>query len=178
MPNITGSSEQESTDVARAMEAFSETTDYPLAVVTVAGVDGSIGGCLAGFFTQCSIEPPRFLVCLSKVNHTFFVSEDAVGLALHLIGQDQIPLASLFAEETGDTTDKFALCEWHPGVTGAPVLDECAAWVEGPVLDRLSAGDHEALLMRPVAGGAGPGHGLLTFGNSPDFRPGHPSPPS
>ncbi len=163
--------------MARAMDAFSTSTDYPLGVVTVAADDGRIAGCLAGFFTQCSIEPPRFLVCVSKVNHTFFVSEHAVGLALHLMGEDQVPLASLFAEETGDTTDKFARCRWHPGMTGAPVLEGCRAWVEGPVLGRFSVGDHEALLVRPVGGGAGSGHGLLTYRHSPDFRPGHPAAP-
>jgi flavin reductase (DIM6/NTAB) family NADH-FMN oxidoreductase RutF len=157
------------------MHAFVTTIDYPLAVVTVAADDGEVSGCLVGFFTQCSIEPPRFLICVSKLNHTYTVSQHAVGAALHLIGQDQVAVASLFAEETGDTTDKFARCQWHRGETGAPVLEECAAWVEGTILHRFDVGDHQALLISPVSGGSGRSQGLLTYRHAPEFHPGHPA---
>ncbi|WP_255360521.1 flavin reductase, partial [Frankia sp. EI5c] len=43
---------------------------YPMAVVTTA-VDGERSGCLVGFHTQCGIDPPRYLVCISHNNHTF-----------------------------------------------------------------------------------------------------------
>lgn len=163
--------------VGPAMEAFSDRSDYPLYVVTVATAEGENSGCLAGFVTQCSITPPRFLVCLSKLNHSFFVGEQATGIALHLLGDDQTELASLFAERTGDDYDKFEHCEWHRGVSAAPVLEHCAAWLEGSILDRFSVGDHEALLMSPVTGGAGHHTGLLTLSNAPPFRPGHPGAP-
>jgi flavin reductase (DIM6/NTAB) family NADH-FMN oxidoreductase RutF len=157
------------------MHAFVSVADYPLAVVTVVADDGELSGCLVGFFTQCSIEPSRFLVCLSKVNHTYVVSRRAAGMCLHLMGEDQVPVASLFGEQTGDMTDKFSRCRWHRGVTGAPVLEQCAAWVEGTVLDRYDVGDHEAVLMTPVSGGSGDGAGLLTLHHSPEFHPGHPA---
>jgi flavin reductase (DIM6/NTAB) family NADH-FMN oxidoreductase RutF len=160
--------------VASAMEAYTARAEYSLQVVTTRSAEGEPSGCLIGFVTQCSIVPPRFLVCLSKVNHTFRVAEHSDAVALHLIGRDQVELAALFAEASGDTVDKFSRCRWHPGVTGAPVLSECAAWVEGRVLDRWSVGDHQALLVRPVAGGRGAPGPLLTFQGSPDFDPGHP----
>ncbi len=159
----------------QASAAFTSRVEYSLLVVTTGGPDGETSGCLAGFVTQCSIEPPRFLVCVSKVNHTFFVAERSGGLVLHLLGQDQVELAALFGETTGDTVDKFERCRWHPGRTGAPVLDECAAWVEGAIMRHFPAGDHEAFLMRPVDGGAGPHDRVLTFQNAPSLRPGHPT---
>jgi flavin reductase (DIM6/NTAB) family NADH-FMN oxidoreductase RutF len=158
-----------------AMDAYGNRADYPLHVVTTASARGGPSGCVAGFVTQCSIAPPRFLICISKLNHTYFVSEHSDAIALHLIGEDQLEVASLFAEESGDTVDKFAQCDWRSGITGAPVLSECATWWEGTVVDRWSVGDHEALLVRPVTGGAGTGRGLLTVQNAPDFRPGHPA---
>ncbi len=161
--------------VHAAMGAFTSTVDYPLYIVTVGAPGGEKSGCLAGFVTQCSIVPPRFLVCISKLNHTFTVGEDSPGLALHLLGRGQTGLASVFAEETGDRVDKFEQCRWHPGHSGAPILDECAVWLDGSVLERRSVGDHEAFLVRPIDGGRGDHDGLLTYREAPDFTPGHPS---
>jgi flavin reductase (DIM6/NTAB) family NADH-FMN oxidoreductase RutF len=161
--------------VDRAMDAYTGRVEYSLQVVTTTSPEGEPSGCVVGFATQCSIVPPRFLVCISKVNHTYFASEHAESVALHLIGQDQVALASLFAETSGDTVDKFSRCAWHPGVTGSPVLDECVAWLEASIIRRWSVGDHQALLVRPVAGGPGTPGDVLTVRTAPEFRPGHPS---
>ncbi len=169
------SADGEHRSIAEAMDAFTRSADYPLMVVTVGSSDGEISGCLAGFVTQCSIQPPRFLVCVSKVNHTYFVAERATGIALHLLGGDQADLASLFGEQTGDTVDKFEHCQWRPGAVGAPILTDCAAWLEGLIISRSSVGDHHALLIRPQAGGSGSHTGLLTLKSAPTFRPGHPA---
>jgi len=173
-----GHLQEESESVALGLEAYTAQTDYALHIVTTTSADGQPSGCLVGFLTQCSIVPPRFLVCISKINHTFFAVEGSDAIALHLIGRAQTRLASLFAEQTGDTVDKFSRCVWHIGVTGSPVLSDCAAWIEGMVIDRWSVGDHRALLVRPVAGGSGNHRAdVLTFQHSPDFRPGHPAEP-
>jgi flavin reductase (DIM6/NTAB) family NADH-FMN oxidoreductase RutF len=142
-------------------------------VVTAADGDGG-SGCLAGFVTQCSIVPARFLVCISKLNRTFAVAARAHALALHLLGEDQLPLAAVFGELTGDTTDKLSRVAWHHGAHGAPVLDECAAWVEGPVLGRTDFGDHVGHLLEPRSGGGGGHPGELRFFVARHLDPGHP----
>jgi flavin reductase (DIM6/NTAB) family NADH-FMN oxidoreductase RutF len=170
-------SEVEPTPIGEAVNSFTDRVDHPLMVVTVADRLGSPSGCLAGFVTQCSIQPPRFLVCISKLNHTYFVAEQARYLALHLLGEDQTELASLFGEWSGDVICKFDRIGWHRGSKGAPLLNDCAAWLEGVVLDRFSVGDHEAFLMGPVSGGSGRSDGILTIKGAPDFDPGHPAVP-
>ena len=161
--------------VDAAMDAYTGRTDYPLVVVTLAAANGDLSGCLAGFTTQCSMQPPRLLVCISKLNHTFVVAEAARGMAVHLLGAEQVELASLFGEQTGDTIDKFEHCRWHTASSGAPILDECAAWLEGSIIDRLGVGDHEAFVITVVGGGQGTNEGLLTLKNSPHLSPGHPA---
>jgi flavin reductase (DIM6/NTAB) family NADH-FMN oxidoreductase RutF len=156
-----------------AADSLIQAVDYPLFVVT-AGASGAVSGCVAGFVTQSSLRPVRFIVCVSKVNHTFAVAERASGLALHLLGADQRDMASLFGERTGDCTDKFERVQWAPGATQAPLLADCAAWVEGPILDRMSAGDHEAYLMAISDGGSGPREGQFLLSDAADFEPGHP----
>ena len=165
----------ESRAVSRAVEAYSGKAEYALQVVTTRSAEGEPSGCLIGFATQCSIAPPRFLVCISKVNRTYFVSERSDALALHLIGRDQTELAALFAETSGDSVDKFSQCRWQPGITGAPILSESAAWLEGTIVQRWSVGDHQALLARPVTGGPGSHRDVLTIQAAPHFHPGHPA---
>jgi flavin reductase (DIM6/NTAB) family NADH-FMN oxidoreductase RutF len=150
--------------------------DYAYYVVTVQADDGAPSGCLAGFVTQCSIDPPNFLVCISKVNHTYAVAQRSTAMGLHLLGADQVELARRFGEETGDLVDKFAGLDWETGPHGAPLLAESAVSVEGLVLGHVSVGDHDAFMLsgsRSVDGGHS---GLLTYRTSPPINPGHPLP--
>ncbi len=161
-------------DASQAAAALLRAIDPPLYVVTVADQQGHPSGCLAGFVSQCSILPVRYLICLSKLNHTFFVAEHASALALHLLGRSQEELAIHFGALSGDTTDKFVGLSWRKGPGGAPVLESCAAWVAGPIIRRYGVGDHEALVLAPIEGGQGPATGTLSTSDLPDFSAGHP----
>ena len=134
-----------------------------------------MSGCLAGFVTQCSIDPPNFLVCISKENHTLAVAEHSPGMGLHLLGEDQADLARLFGEETGDLVDKFASVDWRLGSTGAPLLVDAAVSMEGQVLGHFSVGDHEAFLLRGLRATGSAHSGLLTYRSAPPLEPGHPA---
>lgn len=157
-----------------ALDPYFERIDFPYYVVTVRTPDGDMSGCLAGFVTQCSINPPNFLVCVAKVNHTFEVADRSSAMGLHLLGEDQTELARIFGEETGDLVDKFAQCDWRLGATGAPLLVESAVALEGHILGHFSAGDHEAYLVRAERAVEGSHGGLLTYRDAPHFHPGHP----
>ncbi|HEX6389137.1 MAG TPA: flavin reductase family protein [Solirubrobacteraceae bacterium] len=146
--------------------------DYPMYIVTVAA-GGERAGCLVGFTTQCSIDPPRFLVCLSDKNRTFRVAQDAELLVVHLVPDSEEELARLFGAQTGDDVDKFARCEWSPGPGGAPVLAACRNWFAGRVLERWPAGDHWAYLLEPVEARSDPGEEPFAFHRARRMEPGH-----
>lgn len=147
--------------------------DYPMYVVTTRADDES-AGCLVGFTSQVSIGPPRFLVGLSKRNHTYRVAQRADHLAVHLVPRQHGELARLFGGETGDRTDKFAGCAWHSGPNGMPILDDAAGWFVGEVLSRYDVGDHVGFLLEPVAGSAPDKfEQLVTFSDVRDLDPGH-----
>jgi flavin reductase (DIM6/NTAB) family NADH-FMN oxidoreductase RutF len=124
--------------------------EYPMFIVT-ACAGGERAGCLVGFATQASIDPSRFLVCLSHANRTYRVAQESELLGVHFVPEEQAGLAELFGGETGDDVDKFERVEWQPGPGGTPLLAACPNRFVGRVLERLDAGDHDALLLEPVA---------------------------
>ncbi|HVF05581.1 MAG TPA: flavin reductase family protein [Frankiaceae bacterium] len=163
------------TEAVKAFEGFVGGLDYPMYVVTA--FDGTTrAGCLVGFTTQCSIDPPRFLVCVSVNNHTHAVAAGAEAVAVHLLRAEQHDVAELFGSGCGAEVDKFARVSWAPGPEGVPVLADCAGWFAGRVLARLRLGDHTGLLVEPVAGRA-PSEGAetLRFAHVHDLEPGHPA---
>lgn len=159
---------------AQAGAGLVDRIDYPLFVVT-AHLDGEDSGCLIGFATQCSIQPFRYLACVSTANHTYRLATRTPALAVHLLGEGQRPLAELFGGTTGDMVDKFSQCSWRRGPAGSPVLDDCAAWIEGEVLDRVSLGDHLGLVLEPIDGARGSASGQLTLSMTEGLAPGHPA---
>lgn len=153
------------------------TIDYPMYVVTAAAGDER-AGCLVGFTTQCSIDPARFLVCLSKANHTYRVAQRAPVLVVHVLARDDEPVAELFGAETGDEIDKFTRCAWSPGPEGTPVLDDAAAWFAGRVVERIDLGDHVGHVVAPLPGVGGVREGeraYYSFRQGRRMEPGHPA---
>jgi len=153
-------------------DAFVAGLDYPMFVVTTAA-QGERSGCLVGFTTQASIDPPRLLVCLSVMNHTFRVAEQAELLAVHVLDPGQRKLAELFGEMTGDTTDKFSQCSWSPGPDGIPLLEDCPRFVVGRVVERQTFGDHVGHLLEPVEVVSHSHRRALGIEEVEDLDPGH-----
>ncbi len=154
------------------VHALVDDLDYAMFIVTVAA-GGERSGCLVGFATQCSIDPPRFLVCLSDKNRTYRVAQDASVLVVHLVGADADPLAELFGSQTGDDIDKFSQCAWRPGPEGTPLLDGCRNWFAGRILERVDVGDHRAFLLEPFAAHGDPDEEAFTFHRAKRMEPGH-----
>jgi flavin reductase (DIM6/NTAB) family NADH-FMN oxidoreductase RutF len=146
--------------------------DYPMFIVTAAD-ESRRAGCLVGFATQSSIAPPRFMVWLSKNNHTFEVAQAADSLGVHIPTAADRGLAELFGSETGDEIDKFASVAWHPGPDGVPLLTDCPQWFVGRVLSRLDTGDHVGHLLQPVAVSDAYALGQLPFQAVKSLDPGH-----
>ena len=141
--------------------------------IVTACASGERAGCLVGFATQASIDPSRFLVCLSNKNRTYRVSRGTDLLGVHFVPEEQAALAELFGGETGDEVDKFERCAWRAGPAGTPLLDACPNRFVGRVLERLDAGDHDAILLEPVAAERGTDAEEFTFHRAKRIEPGH-----
>lgn len=159
-------------DTARTFHALVGGLEYPMFIVTARAGDEPLG-CLVGFATQASIDPPRFAVCLSHNNRTYRHGRDAELLGVHCVPEHANALAELFGGETADEVDKFARCAWHEGPGGVPLLDECPNRFVGRVLWRLDAGDHDAFLLEPIAAENGTGEDEFTFHRAKRIEAGH-----
>lgn len=160
-------------DPASAFESVAAGIDYPMFVVTTIA-RGERAGCLVGFATQVSLEPARFLACISRVNDTHRVAEAAEHLAVHVLGRDAMETARLFGEHSADDVDKFARCHWSTETHGLPILQDAVAWFGGPIRARTNMGDHTGLVIEPDCGQVheSPIKALM-FADVVDFSPGH-----
>ncbi|WP_030946542.1 flavin reductase family protein [Streptomyces sp. NRRL S-646] len=156
------------------IDAFMSRLSPDMCVVTAtAGTERS--GCLVSFSSQCSIQPARFVVWISKANHTYAVARAADRLAVHLLTREQHELAALFGGQTGDRTDKFAHVPWTRGHGGSVVLEEAAAWFVGSVEQRVDGGDHVGFVLTPEDWGSRTDGPLLRLDDARDISPGHPA---
>jgi flavin reductase (DIM6/NTAB) family NADH-FMN oxidoreductase RutF len=170
---LNGNTQRVAEPEVEAFEKLVALLNYPMFVVTTEA-DGVAAGCLVGFASQASIHPPRFLVGLSKQNHTFRVAADATHLAVHVFDREHLGVVELFGTQTGDTINKFDRCSWHHGPAQTPILDDAASWFVGEILDRFKLGDHVGHLLEPVDGK--PPQELehwVSFGDVHHLQPGH-----
>ncbi|WP_417374492.1 flavin reductase family protein [Glutamicibacter protophormiae] len=148
--------------------------DHAMFVVTAAS-RGRQAGCLVGFASQVSIDPPRLLVCLSVANHTYDVGRDSAVLAVHVLARGQTELAALFGSATGDEIDKFTRCRWEPGPHGVPLLSDSRVWMVGQVIEKIPLGDHVGFVLDPIDVRRHDHGDALMFSDVQDLSPGHPA---
>ncbi len=160
-------------ETSRAFARLMGDLNYPVFIVTTIAA-GERDGCVVGFAMQTSIDPGRFLACLSRANRTYRIARDATALAVHAVPRERRDLVELFGGETGDEVDKFARCAWFAGPYELPILEGCPSWFAGEIRSRHDLGDHEGYLLAPVAAGHGSGE-LLYFEDVKDIEPGHPA---
>jgi flavin reductase (DIM6/NTAB) family NADH-FMN oxidoreductase RutF len=155
-------------------DALMARTDPTMVIVTTAAGEER-SGCLVGFHCQCSIEPPRLAVWLSKANHTHLVGARADTFAVHWVPSGRHDLAELFGGATGDEVDKLARCGWTAGPDGVPVLDDCPDLVIGHRIAWLDVDtDHSCLVLEPIEARSGTEtSGWLRLSDADDIEPGH-----
>jgi flavin reductase (DIM6/NTAB) family NADH-FMN oxidoreductase RutF len=148
----------------------------PSMMVVTTHHESEDAGCLVGFHSQSSIDPPRWAVWISKANHTYPVISDAPHVAVHFLGAEEHEIARRFGAETGDSTDKFSDIG-HSRRRGVPVLDDCERVLFCRRIETIdTGGDHVCLVLDPVECGipGRPSGGPLRYESVADVVPGHP----
>jgi len=161
------------TDVREVLDDLTERADATMIVVTAA-YRGERAGCLVGFHCQCSIDPVRHAIWLSKANHTCRVALQATHLGIHFLATEDKDLARLFGEQTGDEIDKFAQCDAADGAHGVPLLSACADRVVAQRKTAMDDGsDHICFVVEPVDAHRGTERMPMRLSDVSDLEPGH-----
>jgi flavin reductase (DIM6/NTAB) family NADH-FMN oxidoreductase RutF len=129
----------------------------------VAALTAAHGRRANGLITSTAVtasllpEAPRVSVVLGRASATHGLVVAAGAFALHLLPAEPLDRSlAIFRElgfQSGSDTEKLASIPWHPGSTGAPILDEALAFVEARVVSTLDGGDVTIALADVVAGG-------------------------
>jgi flavin reductase (DIM6/NTAB) family NADH-FMN oxidoreductase RutF len=129
----------------------------PVAALTAAH-DGRANGLITSTAVTASLLPeaPRVSVVLGRGGATHELVLAAGAFALHLLPaqplERSLEIFRTLGFESGSETDKLASIPWHPGSTGAPVLEEALALVEARLVSTLDGGDVTIVLADVVAG--------------------------
>ncbi len=106
----------------------------------------------AAWVMQVSFNPLLLAVSINPQNASYALVRDSGAFTVNVLKQGQLEIAQRFGTRSGRQEDKLAAVRWHPGRSGAPVLDDGLAYFECEVTQHLPAGDHELVLGRVVDG--------------------------
>ncbi len=117
----------------------------PTGVVIVTGGDPQDpSGLVCGSFMSVSLEPPLVAVSPAKTSSSWPAIEAEGSFCANVLAEGQQDLAQHFAVSGGD---KFAGIGWEPApATGAPILNDVAAWIDCRIYKQIEAGDHWLVL--------------------------------
>jgi flavin reductase (DIM6/NTAB) family NADH-FMN oxidoreductase RutF len=104
--------------------------------------EGVVHGLTVSAFSSVSLAPPRVLICLGNETDTKPLIERSGCFAVHILGSAHVALGPRFAKLLPDVAEPFAGLSYGQAVTGAPILEDCLAWLDCRVEDRFAAGDH------------------------------------
>jgi flavin reductase (DIM6/NTAB) family NADH-FMN oxidoreductase RutF len=146
-------------------------------VIVSAGAGGEVDACLVGFHCQCSIEPLRYAIWLSKANRTCRIATKAGALRVHWVPRDRMDLAELAGGMSLDRhPDKMQRLRWRSTVGGTILVEGTGGSFGGEILHTHDDGDHICFVVAPfdvITSDAD----VLRFRDVADVRAGHDADP-
>ena len=111
--------------------------------IVTAAASGRRGGLTATSVAATSLDPQRPML-LVGITPSHFTAELVAGsetFVAHLLRPDQAAVAWNFADGSGRDRDKLAGLATNDSPQGAPILDECLAWLQCRWINRFTAAD-------------------------------------
>ncbi len=106
----------------------------------------------ASWVSQVSERPPCVAVSVRDDRYTHDVILESAAFSLSVLRDDQVDVATHFAETSGEYHDKLHGVPYGQSPNGSPVLLDCLAYLDCRVLDAARAGEH-TVFIGEVTGG-------------------------
>ncbi|HQS10369.1 MAG: hypothetical protein B7Y12_17530 [Rhizobiales bacterium 24-66-13] len=113
--------------------------------VVTANVGGELVGLTVNSFASVSLDPPLILWSIGQTSKSYPKFSIAENFTINVLAHDQIALSRHFGRSG---PDKFQDIGWSAGETGAPILDNVAAFFECSRESEHRGGDHLILIGR------------------------------
>lgn len=117
--------------------------------------EGSVNAQVCNTVFQLTSTPVRVALGINKNNLTNEYIKSSGVLSICILDKDAHDMVKNFGFRSGRDADKFENVKYTAGVTGAPVLEDCAAYLECRVDQSLTvdAGTHTLFIAEVVEGG-------------------------
>jgi len=122
-------------------------------ITTAAGEE--LQGMTANAVTSLSLDPVMVLACVDKGSHTHRLLDQSGVFAVNVLSEAQEDVSRLFAKKAGPEVGTLRGQRFTIGLTGAPILEGCLAWIECRVAYVHPGGDHSIFLGEAVDGAIG-----------------------
>ena len=136
-------------------------------IVTMQAGEHRHGLTVSGF-VGVSLEPPLVLISIGQELTSAEVLKASAAYAVNFLREDQNDLSDRFAGRMGDV-DRFEGLTTQTAATGAPILDDCLAWLDCRVVATHVVGDHTLYIGEVVAAGVNDSGRPLLYWNA-DYR--------
>jgi flavin reductase (DIM6/NTAB) family NADH-FMN oxidoreductase RutF len=119
-----------------------------VAVITMPIKGGSgAWGMTANSLTSLSLDPTLILICVDKSTRTHQYILESESWAVNILAADQEAVSRTFALKDFNEDERMMKgTPYHRGVTGAPIIDECLAYLDCRTYATYEGGDHTIFL--------------------------------
>ena len=109
--------------------------------------EGKRSGLTATAVCSLALSPPRVLASVNKGGLSYEFLEKSRSMSVNLLAEDHKELAQHFAaRRTHRDDDRFAIGNWRPRVTGAPVLIDALAGLDCRITEIVTLDTHAILI--------------------------------
>ncbi len=131
-----------------------------ITVITVRDAAGRDHGMTVSAFSSLSLDPPLVLVCVGHDASMAPALREATHVGVNILAHEQEALSRRFA---GKYDDRFDGIGYTHAASGVAVLDDVLAWIDGRIVSRVRAGDHDIVVLEVEGADVRDGRPLLYY---------------
>src|SRR5215510_2985766 len=115
--------------------------------IVATSFEGESCGLTATAVCSLALSPPRVLACVNHAGRTYELLSKSRIMSVNLLAEGHEELARRFAaKRAGEIEDRFANGSWRASKTGAPLLVDALAALDGRITEIMPLDTHAILV--------------------------------
>jgi flavin reductase len=134
-----------------------------ITVVTTLHPTAKIHAITVSAFSSISLDPPLIMVAIAQKAEAHDLIAQAKVFGVMMLHSEQSEVSQQAAGFAGKEGHQLPNCPYAAQVTGAPILENCLAWLDCTLYAAYPGGDHTIYIGQVMATGTQPGQPLLWY---------------